>query len=338
MFAGLNDQRAAFLAPDSGRDQTRVDALSDVLRVIRLAGGVFLEAEFTAPWCVSGKVSAEHCKAFQVAPRHVIASHFVAEGRMQLKVEGADPVEVCAGELVLLPGNDAHVFGSDVSLPFTPAHELIQMPSDGGMMRIRTGGGGVATQLLCGFLGSDIAFTPLLAALPRVMKLDMRATASGAWIESSFRFAVSEIANGRVGSATVIAKLSELLFVEAVGQYIATLPPERQGWLAGLRDPQIGRALTLLHERPMEAWTAEDLAGQVGMSRSAFAERFTTLVGESPIHYLATWRMHVAAQQLRDGPASVGQVAFAVGYESEAAFSRAFKRQFGASPGAWRRQ
>ena len=319
-------------------DCLQVDPLSDVLRVIRLVGGVFLEAEFTAPWCVSGKVSAEHCKPFQVTPRHIIASHFVAAGRMQLQIEGGDPIEAQAGELLLLPHNDAHLFGSDLTVPVTPAHQLFQTAPGEGITRIRSGGGGSATHLLCGFLGSSISFSPLLASLPRVLKLDVRARSSGAWIESSFRFAINEIAAGRMGSATVIAKLSELLFVEAVGQFVAGLPAEKRGWLAGLRDPQIGRALALLHERPTESWTAEMLAAQVGMSRSVFAERFSSLVGESPMHYLTVWRMHVAAQQLREGAGSVAQVAFAVGYESEAAFSRAFKRQFGTSPGAYRRQ
>ena len=200
------------------------------------------------------------------------------------------------------------------------------------------GGGGEVTQQLCGFLGSEAAFSPLLASLPPVLKLDLRATASGAWIESSFRFAVSEIAAGRIGSATVITKLSELLFVEAVSQFVASLPAERRGWLAGLRDPQIGRALALLHARATDEWTAETLALEVGMSRSVFAERFTSLVGHPPMHYLALWRMHLAAQQLREGHGSVAQIAFEVGYGSEAAFSRAFKRQFGTSPGIWRRQ
>ncbi len=166
----------------------------------------------------------------------------------------------------------------------------------------------------------------------------MRATASGAWIESSFRFAVSEIAAGRVGSTTVIVKLSELLFVEAVSQYVANLPAERRGWLAGLRDPHIRRALALLHARPTEGWAAEALALEVGMSRSVFAERFTALVGQPPMQYLTLWRMHVAAQHLREGRGNVAQIGFAVGYESEAAFSRAFKRQSGISPGTWRRQ
>lgn len=315
-----------------------MDAFSDVLRVIRLAGGVFLEAEFTAPWCISGQLTSNDCKPFLVTPRHVIASHFVAAGNMQLRVDGGEAIDVRAGELVLLPHNHAHTFGSDLNITVMPARQVIQPPQGSGISRINYGGGGEGTQLLCGFLGSETSFSPLLASLPPVLKLDVRATASGAWIESSFRFAASEIAAGRIGSTTVITKLSELLFVEAVSQFVANLPAERRGWLAGLRDPQIGRALAVLHARPAEAWTAESLALEVGMSRSVFAERFTSLVGQPPMHYLTLWRMQVAAQHLREGHGTVAQAAFEVGYESEAAFSRAFKRQFGASPGTWRRQ
>ena len=315
-----------------------MDAFSDVLRVIRLAGGVFLEAEFTAPWCISGQLTSNDCKPFLVTPRHVIASHFVAAGNMQLRVDGGDAIDVRAGELVLLPHNHAHIFGSDLNITVMPARQVIQPPQGSGISRINYGGGGVGTQLLCGFLGSETSFSPLLASLPPVLKLDVRATASGAWIESSFRFAASEIAAGRIGSTTVITKLSELLFVEAVSQFVASLPAERRGWLAGVRDPQIGRALAVVHARPAEAWTAETLALEVGMSRSVFAERFTSLVGQPPMHYLSLWRMQVAAQHLREGHGSVAQIAFEVGYESEAAFSRAFKRQFGTSPGIWRRQ
>jgi AraC-like DNA-binding protein len=314
-----------------------LDAFSDVLRVIRLAGGVFLEAEFSAPWCINGKISADHCKPFLVTPRHIIASHFVAAGQMRLVSDGDEPVDVRAGELVLLPHNDAHAFGSDLDAAATPAHKVMQPPQTGGIARIQYGGGGAVTRVLCGFLGSETAFDPLLSALPKVLKLDLRAITSGAWIESSFRFAVSEIAAGRMGSTAVIAKLSELLFVEAVTQYVAGLPAERRGWLAGLRDPQIGRALALLHSRSVEPWTADSLAAEVSMSRSAFAERFTSLVGQPPMHYLALWRMHVAAQRLRESHDSMAKVAFSVGYESEAAFSRAFKRQFGVAPGIWRR-
>jgi AraC-like DNA-binding protein len=327
-----------FMLGTPGKSWQQLDPFSDVLRVIRLAGGVFLEAELTAPWCISGKLSADDCRPFSVTPRHVIASHFVAAGHMQLRVDGGDTIHVRASELVLLPHNDAHTFGSDLNVAAVPARQVIQRPQDGGISRIKYGGGGEVTHVLCGFLGSETSFSPLLASLPPVLKLDVRATASGAWIESSFRFAVSEIAAGRIGSTTVITKLSELLFVEAVSRFVASLPAERRGWLAGLRDPQIGRALAVLHARPAEAWTAESLALEVGMSRSAFAERFTSLIGQPPMHYLTLWRMQVAAQHLREGHGSVAQIAFEVGYESEAAFSRAFKRQFGASPGTWRRQ
>jgi AraC-like DNA-binding protein/mannose-6-phosphate isomerase-like protein (cupin superfamily) len=314
-----------------------LDAFSDVLRVIRLSGGVFLEAEFSAPWCINGRISSQDCAAFHVTPRHVIASHFVAEGRMQLRVGDEAPIEVSAGDLVLLPHNDAHVFGSDVGVKSVSARDVMQPSPAGDIARIRHGGGGPATQVLCGFLGTDNSFGPLLSSLPPVLKLAVRATPLGAWVESSFRFAVSQIAAGRVGSTTVIAKLSELLFVEAVNQYVAGLPEDRRGWLAGLRDPNIGRALALLHASPAKDWSAEALAAEVGMSRSGFAERFTSLVGQPPMQYLTFWRLHLAAQQLRDGRGSVAQVCHAVGYESEAAFSRAFKRQFKTSPAAWRR-
>jgi AraC-like DNA-binding protein len=312
-----------------------VDAFSDVLRVTRLSGGVFLEANFTAPWCISGKVSSDDCKPFLEAPRHVIASHFVARGTMRLQPEAGDAIDVSAGEIVLLPHNSAHTFGSELTPVPVPAGEIIQPPLDGGLARIVYGGGGAATQLLCGYLGCDTPFSPLLAALPAVLKLDVRSTPSGAWIESSFRFAASEIAAGRLGSTTVIAKLSELLFVEAVRQFVAGLPAERRGWLAGLSDLHVGKALAALHARPTEAWTAESLAIEVGMSRSVFAERFSSLVGQPPMQYLTMWRMHLAAQQLREGRGSLAQIGAAIGYDSESAFSRAFKRQFGVSPGGW---
>jgi AraC-like DNA-binding protein len=315
-----------------------VDVFSDVLRVIRLSGGVFLEADFTAPWCISGKVSADDCKPFLQAPRHVIASHFVTQGAMRLKPEGGEAIDVYAGEIVLLPYNSAHTFGSELTPAPVPAGEVIRPPRDGGLARIVHGGGGAATQLLCGFLGCDTPFSPLLSALPAVLKVNVRASPSGAWMESSFRFAASEISAGRIGSTTVIAKLSELLFVQAVRQYIADLPAQRRGWLAGLRDPQVGRALALLHARPTQAWTAESLATEVGMSRSVFAERFSSLVGQPPMQYLGMWRMHMALQYLRDGRASLAQIGAAIGYDSESAFSRAFKREFGVSPGGWRRR
>lgn len=314
-----------------------MDALSDVLRVIRLSGGVFLEAHLTAPWCMKGRLSPEDCKAFQVAPALVIATHYVVSGKMLVQVEGGEVMEVREGELVLLPHNHVHAFGSDVTVPPFSQPDEVKAKAAGEFSRIELGGGGEATQLLCGYLGSDHAFGPLLSSLPPLLKLEVRSTPTGAWVESSFRFAVSQIAAGRVGSTTVIAKLSELLFVEAVSHYIAGLPEDKKGWLAGLRDPQIGRALSLMHAKPAKDWSAEALAADVGMSRSGFAERFTSLVGQPPMQYLTYWRMQLAAQRLRESRDAIAQIGYGVGYESEAAFSRAFKREFGTAPAEWRR-
>jgi AraC-like DNA-binding protein len=315
-----------------------MDALSDVLRVVRLSGGVFLEAEFTAPWCIRGQVTPEDCQPYLDPPRHVIAFHFVSDGCMRLRTGDDDAIDVRAGEIVLLPHNEMHFFGSELTSSPVSAGELVQQPLGGWLARIVHGGGGEVTRLVCGYLGCETPFNPLLTALPKALKLDVRTTASGAWIESSFRFAASEIGAGRLGSTTVIAKLSELLFVETVSRFVDTLPAERRGWLAGLRDPQIGRALALLHARPTQEWTAESLAQEVNLSRSVFAERFTSLVGQPPMQYLTLWRMHLAAQRLRERRGSVAQIGFEIGYNSEAAFSRAFKRQFGTSPAAWRTQ
>jgi AraC-like DNA-binding protein len=315
-----------------------MDALSDVLRVLGLSGGVFLEAEFTAPWCISGRVTPEDCQPYLVAPRHIMSFHFVAAGRMQLRIHAAAAVQVDAGEIVLLPKNNLHFFGSELHDAPVPAGTIVRPAEKGGLARIVHGGGGEATRLVCGYLGCDLPFHPLLAALPPVLILNVRTIRSGPWIESTFRFAAQEIAAGRAGSTVVLAKLSELLFIEAISRYLEDLPVERRGWLAGLRDPLVSKALSLLHARPTEEWTAESLANQVGLSRSAFAERFSSLVGQPPMQYLTIWRLHLAAQRVRHGDSSIAKIGFEIGYDSDAAFSRAFKRQFGMSPDAWRKQ
>lgn len=315
-----------------------MDALSDVLRAVRLTGGVFLDAQFTAPWCVTARVSAEDCRPFLAAPAHVIAYHYVVSGKLLLQVDDDPVVEVRAGEIVLLPRNDFHKLGSALNLRAVSADHLIHLPADGGLARINYGGGGAGTHIVCGFIGSEVRHNPLVANLPKVLKLNARDGAADDWIESSFRFAASELMTGRAGSETVLSKLSELLFVEAMRRYIATLPADRRGWLCGLRDPSVGRALGLLHARLAHPWTADELARAVGLSRSTFAERFATLIGEPPMRYLTSWRMQLAAQRLRDGDQSVSRIAYEVGYESEAAFNRAFKREFGVPPAAWRKQ
>jgi AraC-like DNA-binding protein len=313
------------------------DALSDVLRAVRLGGGVFLDAEFTAPWCVGARIGPEDCRAFGVAPERVIATHFVIEGELRLAVDGEPPVELGAGDLVLLARNDPHRLGSDLSRPPVPADDLILPAAEGGLATIRHGGGGARAHIVCGFLASELSANPLFESLPRVFALRSGQGSARDWIEASFRFAAVELAAGRPGSDTVLAKLSELLFVEAVRACIATLPPGRKGWLAGLRDPHVGRALALLHGRVAHPWTVDELARQTGLSRSALGERFAALLGEPPMRYLARWRMGIAARRLRESHDPVAQIAADVGYDSEAAFHRAFKRELGVPPAAWRR-
>jgi AraC-like DNA-binding protein len=314
-----------------------MDVLSDVLRVVRLTGGMFLEARFTAPWCVWSRIGPEDCQPLLVAPKHLIAYHCVLEGHMKVGLADGGPVtEVGAGELVLLPRNPMHRIGSSLDVEAILADELVQPPADGGLAQIAHGGGGEATRLVCGFLGCDNPFDPLLTALPEVLTLNLGNTASRAWMESLFLFAAGQPGDHSPGSTTVMSMVSELLFVEALRRYVEQLPGDRRGWLAGIRDPMVGRALALIHSRYQEPWTIDGLAQAVNLSRSAFAERFASLLGCGPIQYLADWRMHRAAQLLRESPRSVAQVAAEVGYESEAAFSRAFKRRHGISPAAWR--
>jgi len=312
-----------------------MDALSDLLRVVRLSSGVFLDAEFSAPWCVNSQVTPEECAMAMATPARVVGFHYVLSGSMLLQRGSDAPVELRDGHIVLLPRNDLHVLASAAGLQ--PGELQLQL-DPGGIARIRHGGGGATTHLVCGFVGTDAEHHPLIDALPPVLMLDVNNRPSAEWVASSFRYAAREFAESRPGAAVMLSRLSELLFVEAMRSYIESLPADRAGWLAGLRDPVVGRALALLHTRIGEPWTAEALANAVHLSRSAFAERFTSLVGVPPMRYLNNWRMQVAAQRLRESTGPVARIAAEVGYESEFAFAKAFKRAFSETPARWRRR
>ena len=317
-----------------------MDALSDVLRVARLTGGIFLHAEFFAPWCIATQLTPELCRPVLGPASHLILFHYVVEGGFQLRVEGeaGNVVALGPGEVVLMPRNDLHLMGSDLGMPPVMSSEIIQPPKDGGLFTIRHGGSGACTRMVCGFIGCDGAESnPVLASLPPALKLSLEQGGAAEWIRSTFHYAAEEVAAGRPGSETVLAKLSELLFVETVRRYVENLPDSQTGWLAGLRDTYVARALALLHRDLARAWTVDELGREVGLSRSALADRFIRLVGVPPMHYLGNWRMQVAMQKLRDTSASLAQVADMVGYESEAAFSRAFKKAVGTAPATWRR-
>lgn len=315
-----------------------MDALSDLLQAVRLTGGVFLDAHFTAPWCVTSRIDPEDCRPYLATPLQVIGYHYVVEGRMLVSIDGRRVVEVRAGETVLLPRNDLHLLGSTMDRKPVFAHDLIQGSAPGELARISHGGGGEHTHIVCGFLGSDQQRNPLLATLPPLLTVDMTLAGAADWIESSLRFAISGLREGKIGTSTVMRKLSELMFVEAVRRYAEALPAEQRGWLAGVRDPCVGRALSLLHGKLGHPWTAEALAKEVAMSRSAFGERFAALVGMPPMRYVTFWRLQVAKEKLRDGGQPIAQIAYEVGYTAEAAFIRAFKREFGVPPATWRRQ
>jgi AraC-like DNA-binding protein len=315
-----------------------MDPLSDVLRSFRLSGGIFLDAHFTAPWCVVSRLSVEDCGAFLTGPSLLIAYHFVVDGRFLLTVEGEPTIEVSAGEVVLLPRNDVHILASGARLAPMNAYDLIQPSESGGLAQISHGGGGEATHLVCGFLSSEDLYNPLIAALPRMLKLDVRQGTWRDWVDASVKFAAGELTQGRFASSGITSRLSELLFVEAVRQYLASPGDRDVGWLRGLEDPRVGRALALMHRGIGTSWSAEALASEVSMSRSAFVQRFTTLMGMPPIRYLTLWRLQTAKLHLRETQKTIAQLAYSVGYESEEAFSRAFKREFGLPPARWRDQ
>lgn len=317
-----------------------MDALSDGLRVSQLTGGVFLRAEFFAPWCIATRVGPEHCAPALGPASHLIIYHYVLDGDLHIRVAGDDrgDIVIGAGEVVMLPRNDLHVMGSDLRLPPIASGDLVDRPKDGGLFSIRHGGNGRRTEMICGFLGcAEADGNPLIPTLPPLLRLKVDKAGAAEWIRSTLTYAADEIAAGRPGSETVLAKVSELLFVETVRRYVETLADGETGWLAGLREPRVARALALLHHDIGRRWTVDELGREVGLSRSALADRFIRLIGVPPMHYLVGWRMQVATQKLRTTSASLAEVAETVGYDSEAAFSRAFKKAFGMAPATWRR-
>jgi AraC-like DNA-binding protein len=313
-----------------------MDALSDVLREVKLTGAVFLDAEFRAPWCIAAQ--GRFARVLMPAAEHFIHYHFVVEGRCCAKVEAAGELDLEAGDVVVFPHGDAHVMGSSLHLAPRSLAEILAPPKRGEVVQVRYGGDGETTRLVCGFLACDPhLFGPILSALPRLFRVSIDNGPSGEWLQSSLRHSLAEAASTRAGADVILARLSEVVFVETLRRYIEVLPPERTGWLAGLRDPHVGRSLKLLHSRFVHPWTVDELAHEVGCSRSVLAERFTHYLGQPPILYLTKWRLALAASLLRSGNARLARIAEEIGYESEAAFNRAFKREFGMPPATWRR-
>jgi len=328
------------------------DTLSDVLRAVRLRGALFYYIEGAAPWVAEAPPAGEITSAIMSGVEHMIEFHGIVHGSCWAALVGGAPVRLDEGDVILFPQGDPHVMSSapgmraaqvDTALYFSPKPP--QLPFSLGLTRegVTTarldGGSDDRVTVVCGFLGCDARpFNPLLAALPRVLRVSSATLGPDSLVSQFLRSAVTESNYKRPGGEAVLELMSKAMFVDVLRRYVDSLPPDQTGWLAGMRDPGVGRALSCVHERPAEPWTLERLAAETAMSRSVLHDRFVHFVGQPPMQYLTHWRMQVAAGLLRDTPSKLVEVALEVGYESEAAFSRAFKRIVGMSPGAWRKR
>jgi len=315
-----------------------MDALSDVLRAVRLNGAIFFDVHASDPWAAETPAGNQIVGRMFPAAEHLICYHAITQGTCWAAVGNQPPLMLSAGDVVVIPHGHAHVLSSAPGLRGAQDVSRYRAPSELELPVSITMGGGTAESagFVCGFLGCDARpYNPLLGSLPQVFKVSDQVDGP---LGSYVQIALTESKRPRIGSESVLGRLSELMFVDVIRRYLETLPADRLDWLAGLRDPYIGRALAEIHREPARHWTLESLARQVAMSRSAFAEHFSRFVGTPPMQYLTNWRMQIAANHLLSTTDSVNAVARRVGYDSEAAFSRAFKKAVGAPPSEWRRQ
>jgi AraC-like DNA-binding protein len=340
----MRDQPARSSEPDarpSGAPEAtgQADVLSDVLRSVRLTGAVYFDFELSSPWVAEAPPAREIAPIVMPGAQRVIEYHLIARGACWGHALGEPPIRLREGDLIIFPQGDPHVLSSAPELRASPDMSMFVRPKTPLPLVFERGGGGPdGTRIVCCFLGCDERpFNPLLTALPRTIHLSGAGPdAASGWLATLLKIAVRESESARAGRENILARMSELMFVEAIRRYIETLPPGQTGWLAGLRDPVVGRALAALHGDPAASWTVESLARSAGVSRSVLADRFAEIVGEPPMQYLARWRMQRASRLLLEGELVAG-VAAAIGYESEAAFSRAFKKLVGDAPAIWRR-
>jgi len=316
-----------------------MDVLSEVLRVVRLQGALFYNAEFSAPWSVYAASSSALARHFKTETKQVVVYHLLTEGRAAVRLEDGSRLMLAAGDIVMLPHGDRHVVENGPATSTVDDGEHLSHVLAQGLKLWRVGGGGEVTKFVCGYMACDPRLGQVfLSGLPPVFKVNMRDSASGPWLESSIRFFVERADRVQPGGAAVLGKLSEVLFVETLRAYIAQLPDTQTGWLASARDPEVGKALALMHQKPAHPWTIASLATESGLSRSVLAERFRHYLKQTPMAYLTRWRLQLGAQMLTCTNYSVAQIASEVGYESEAAFNRAFKREFESPPARFRSQ
>jgi AraC-like DNA-binding protein len=313
-----------------------MDALSEALNAVRMTGAIFYSLECYAPWGFSVPHLSKVAHIMAPGTERVVSYHLVTDGRAIVQFENDEPVEVKAGEVLIIPHGDAHTVSNGAPTEMIDA--TLKDHLTGALSVARVGADGELTRFICGYFGCERhADRMFLAGLPTMLKIDIRADESGAWIDNSIRHLVSHSNANRPGHSVLLAKASEALFVEALRRYMEELPPERGGWLAAARDPIVGAALALMHRNPHQDWTLQNLAGAAGTSRSVLSERFDRFLGEPPLTYLTRWRLQLASRLLETTRRPIQQIAAETGYDSEAAFNRAFKREFGAPPARHRR-
>lgn len=334
----------SFVVPSGGAiEGARSDPLSEVLRTVKLTGALFFLVDATSPWGVEVPHADRFAPIILPGAQHVVSYHIVLNGTGYASIPGQPAVRFEDGDIIVFPHGDPYAMLStpgqppemtpDASLAFFRAMAAGHLP-----FVVEEGGGGPdSARFVCGFLGCDVRpFNPVLGVLPRLLHMTRPAGVGNDLLDRLVDLTLAEAQKSAPGSEVIRLGLSELIFIEVVRRYVATRGEAETGWLAGLRDPHVGRALALLHERPAIGWTLDALAVGAGVSRSVLAERFAHLVGCPPMQYLTRWRMQLAARQLVDGTAKIAAIGRNVGYESEASFSRMFKQVTGLSPAAWR--
>jgi AraC-like DNA-binding protein len=315
-----------------------MDVLSEVLGVVKLKGALFFNAELSAPWCLTEPRGAEIASYLSPGAPHLILYHLVTEGRAYVGLPGGRRETLAAGDIVIFPHGDDHILGNGKYAKPVDAMKTFAKNLSDGLKLARYGGGGEVTRLVCGYMVCEPRLGEIfLSGLPKMLKIRISDEPAGKWLEESIRFSVGAGNGSDAGSGLVIAKLSEVLFVETLRRYINGLPPGQTGWLAGVRDPYVGQTLALIHGKPEYSWTIANLARRVGLSRTRLAERFRLFLEDSPMSYLKKWRLRLGAETLRSTNDSIAEIAAAVGYASESAFNRAFKREFDRPPAQFRR-
>jgi AraC-like DNA-binding protein len=315
-----------------------MDALSETLRVVRLVGAIFIQGRFSAPWCYQSPHADSAAPLLEPGAERVVIFHLITEGECFVKIDSEPPVHLGAGDAVVFPQGHAHRMCSEPGLQPAKGARLEDILSR-RPRKLVYGGGGRTTRLVCGYLACDARLAKmLLSGLPALLKVSVRGSNAGIWLEASVQYALAEVRSPRPGGAGVLSKLAEVLFIEVLRLYMNEQGAGRSGWLAAVRDRIVGAALTHMHTRPAHAWTLETLARAAGTSRSVLAERFQHLVGSAPMEYLTQWRMVLAAGFLRRSNAPLTRIAEDVGYRTDTAFIRAFRREYGLPPAAWRRQ